>query len=521
MEGYEPGVTVLKISFDGEDDKGKISVCGPDIDIDTDNNNIIDEDDNDEDQYEEYPPGKIIPINLEGDGSGQDTVAPLFLSVFSEPDSGNIELKAIKGSDNVKLYKNSNKSGSITLPKTWSSATDVPKTLYVDGIKKGQAILELSYTASNNEVLNDKIALFITETISWAPDTDDDNAYIWSSLPNLVTTDGYEFEDQLELQGFDVIWLEDVDNHNNLNFNDCTLDNYKYKMIKSGALTVISHGGPGCHYAVYAENSQAGYNACVAWIGNEPNMTVEYWDDPHFFWTVRVSSKWLANNWASSLNENKAIALWSICHSAIGDTTTGEVAVKESAGGRWRSGYIEPTWATEAMEINKKFLQRMNGKTDNSEKRTAGEAWDNNKNYYLHYVFPPDSMQGKVNAKMDGNDWTTLCPAPMKESPVWPQSNPGNRKGAGCIIFDTYMNDCVEDDPVYRLSGRNITDSGWIENTKASFGWRFKFGSTGGTTKMKADGIMCNSYHEGIINLGRELDGDRKTPNKDHKEWSF
>ncbi len=173
------------------------------------------------------------------------------------------------------------------------------------------------------------------------------------------------------------------------------------------------------------------------------------------------------------------------------------------------------------MEINKKFLQRMNGKTDNSEKRTAGEAWDNNKNYYLHYVFPPDSMQGKVNAKMDGNDWTTLCPAPMKESPVWPQSNPGNRKGAGCIIFDTYMNDCVEDDPVYRLSGRNITDSGWIENTKASFGWRFKFGSTGGTTKMKADGIMCNSYHEGIINLGRELDGDRKTPNKDHKEWSF
>jgi len=484
-----------------------ITICNVDLDIDTDNDSNIDSDNNGEDQYEEFPPGKVISVNLEGDGIGQDMLAQINLSVT--PACGSVELKAASGGSYIKIYENANKTGVVNLPETWASASDVPEMLFVDGIHLGQVVLELSYTTPDNGVLCDEIALFITEPISWAPDPENEKAYIWSSLPSaLGTADGDEFEDQLELQGFDVIWLEDVDNHNNLNFNDCTINNYKNTMVKSGALTVISHGDPGCHYAVYAEDSLAGSNACAAWIGNEPNMIVDYWLNDCY--TVRVSSKWLANNWASELNNNKTIALWSICYSATANPAQGEAAVKEAAGGRWRSGYIDPTDEGEATFVNEKFLQRMNGKIDNREKRTAGKAWQNGIDYLYNNV---------LNVRMDGNDWTTLCPAPMKESPVWPKTNPGDRKGSGCIIFDTYMNDYWPN-VVDRLSGRSTYDHNWIDNDYGPFGFRFKFGETGGTTTMRADWEECRNYSHGII-LGRQLDGDRKAPNKDHKEWSF
>ena len=145
------------------------------------------------------------------------------------------------------------------------------------------------------------------------------------------------------------------------------------------------------------------------------------------------------------------------------------------------------------------------------EKRTAGEAWDNGVGYKYYNIF---------NAKMDGNDWATLCPAPMKENPVWPQSSPGNRKGTGCIIFDTYMNYLYWNDVIDKISGRNTYEHDWIKNNNGAFGFKFKFGETGGNTSMRANWEKCRN-HDYDQYQGRNLDGDRVAPTKDHKDWTF
>ena len=72
--------------------------------------------------------------------------------------------------------------------------------------------------------------------------------------------------------------------------------------------------------------------------------------------------------------------------------------------------------------VNEKFLKRMNGTEpldSQGTKRTTGEAWDKGVGY---------EYEGTLNVRMDGNNWTTLCPAPMFENPVFPTSN-SNRKG--------------------------------------------------------------------------------------------
>lgn len=186
--------------------------------------------------------------------------------------------------------------------------------------------------------------------------------------------------------------------------------------------------------------------------------------------------------------------------------------MKEAAGGRWRIGYWNPTGEAECKATNEKFLRRMNGETDSAEKRTAGEAWDSGTNY-------------SANVRMHGNDWTTLCPAPMKDAPVFPASSPGNRYGWGCIIFDTYMNSNISPSvALFKVSGGPTYNYRWSGNTHGKFILGFDYDKTGGAaTTMRAVGKECkNKDPDG----GRRLDGDRVAPNDtdatpDNREWSY
>jgi len=225
-----------------------------------------------------------------------------------------------------------------------------------------------------------------------------------------------------------------------------------------------------------------------------------------------VKSAWLKANWKPKLDDNKAIAMWSICYSAKAGSKGN--AVKEEAGGRWRSGYKDLTNESEATGVNTKFLKRMNGETDNAERRTAGEAYDGGNNY------------NTSNFLMDGNDWTTLCPAPMRDDPVWPDANPGNRYGWGCIIFDTYMDDTIGANTALTCeSGGPTHDHRWGAPTKkdgtgTAYGkylLGFDFDKTSGAaTTMKAEADNCKNPDG-----GRKMDGDRTQPNGDDRSWSY
>lgn len=128
---------------------------------------------------------------------------------------------------------------------------------------------------------------------------------------------------------------------------------------------------------------------------------------------------------------------------------------------------------------------------------------------------------------MDGEDWTTLCPAPMADDEVWPpnHSNPGDRYGWGCVVFDTYMNYNISaDDALTMVSGGSTYEHRWVPNTHGKFILGFDYDKTDGTaTEMHAVGTECKNMDP---SGGRMMDGDRVAPasdphNPDNKAWSF
>ena len=132
-----------------------------------------------------------------------------------------------------------------------------------------------------------------------------------------------------------MMWYRDPTGDSDTNFYDCTLDNYKLMPYCGTFMVCASHGASGKHLAVYAEDTPQGQSACDAWRGAESNMTTKHYSG-HY--AVEVSSNWLSTNWSSVTNSNRTITMWSICNSASSNPGTGEAAVKEAAGGRWRFG---------------------------------------------------------------------------------------------------------------------------------------------------------------------------------------
>ena len=121
---------------------------------------------------------------------------------------------------------------------------------------------------------------------------------------------------------------------------------------------------------------------------------------------------------------------------------------------------------------------------------------------------------------MDGNDWTTFCPAPLANKAVFPDTTAGNRNGWGCIIFDTYMCSTNEaTDALEKTTGCPTSDHRWFGNANGDYGLGFDFDKTGGAaTTMRAVADKCRN--EGEVG-GLPMDGDRVTPGGDDREWSF
>ena len=124
---------------------------------------------------------------------------------------------------------------------------------------------------------------------------------------------------------------------------------------------------------------------------------------------------------------------------------------------------------------------------------------------------------------MKGNLWTTLCPAPLLSNPVYPTAPvTANRKGWGCILFDTALNNAYPSQIALEKfsGGAKISDIHWMTNTEGKiYGLGFIFDKTSDNkqTIMKTVSILIRN--EGVS--GRDMDGDRKTPNGDNKQWFY
>ena len=102
---------------------------------------------------------------------------------------------------------------------------------------------------------------------------------------------------------------------------------------------------------------------------------------------------------------------------------------------------------------------------------------------------------------------------------MFPDNITTNRKGFGCILFDTYM--CTTNAAnvaLIKVGGCPTANYHWLGTTNGYYGIGFDFDKTGGgTTTMRAVADKCRN--EGAE--GRALDGDRVNPAGDNKEWIF
>lgn len=530
-----------------------VSIAAVDIRLlaDTDNNGTIDPPEGEEHDFAPYAPGQFFV--LKGNPDGVITNSPRIETKFQlKPDilkqSGVVKLAATNDNACVEFwsaqaggtqyYAPVMSSGTFNDPKT------IPPTFWGTGVSTGTTYMAVSYAmVDGGQAITNLTAYTAIPPISFAPAVS--NAYVWCSLPiELGRGDGLRFHEELEKQGFSVEWFEDADDYDIANtFGDCTLANYK-KMANSGALTVISHGSEGEHLAVYAPLTPDGYTACTNWCAGELGMTVKTnrfvdnlgvfrFDKSYYY--VSVDTSWLAANWKPTLDANRAITMWSICYSA--DTSTG-TSVKEAAGGRWRSGYELPVCMEEAMDVNNEFLKRMNGTIARGNLRTSGSACndpavDYKQIYQEILIYSPtyeydddfdniiDRWIGSV--KMEGDWWTTLCPAPLALAPVYPDSTVNEkRKGFGCILLDTALDNTrpATDAVVKNSGGAVIFNTHWLEDTKGSFyGVGFTFDKTTDNARTTMKAISTQIRNEGAE--GRQMDGNRIHPNNDDREWSY
>lgn len=120
----------------------------------------------------------------------------------------------------------------------------------------------------------------------------------------------------------------------------------------------------------------------------------------------------------------------------------------------------------------------------------------------------------------DARKWTTINPAPNS---VFPQEPVGGRKGAGCIIFDTYMDDSQLANAAVRRSagGPYVSDRWWFGNGSGYYLVSFDFQPhAAGSITMSTVAEACRNKNPATYGDTRKLSGDRMTYCS-NKDWPF
>jgi hypothetical protein len=494
-------------------DAVRVTTFSLDIDTDSNNNGSIDQS---EEGFEEFAPGRVLCIDLEGDGPSLDDLAPIALRAPNVA-YGLVKLEAVEGADRVRLWKDTDKMEEVVLPVSWTPP-DVPTLLYADGIALGQVKLRLSYVIpTEHELASDTIALFVTETISYAPSG---CVMTWEpcswGLSDLSIPSGAVDLAVAKLKDeycTDTYIVRLIDNTPPPGaefldyFGDCTLAWFK-RCGYAGVTVVSGHGGIGAFFAVWASTHDRIQN----WIMSEGGIVVDMLslqDQETGWYTAAALSGWFSVNWKQDLDQNKALVVFLATDSAEGEAGSSCVA---SAGGRVGFGYVGEACQDEFIPDLMLLLGRMNGTGNGGEKRTVGKAYGDRTGYSWGF-----RMLG--NGCGETHKWTVLCPSP---NAVFPTEAVGNRRGAGCIIFDTYMDTFYPaDDAVISASGQGVSSRRWFGNPSAPYCVSFDF------DKRNLGGILMRAVAENCAanNLfwgyGSKLDGDRVAPNRDDLEWQF
>jgi len=478
-----------------------INVIDLDADVDTNNDGDIDEGNTGEDAFEQYAPGVIICETLHGGDTNADHLVELKLSF--EPASlttGTVYIAASSGGSRIKLWTDTNSTSEVTLPASYDlSFTNPPTSLWIDGVDTGEAVIDFYFKSpDNDEIMRDKVAVYVTRTPSWGPFSAQGYAYSWQPCAwggaiweGQGTNTHNTVVDNIVSQGWDVLDKKFIDDSaEDDDYGDCTLANFR-DMRYAPIAAVSTHGSSASLHAVYATSS----NAIASWINAESGISPYEWEDAGM-WSARVSSDWIAQNWnVMGFDYRRAITMFMTCNGATGGTNS----LVARAGGRAAFGYATEPSHPAMRSNNNRLFGRMNGTEDSATLRPATEAYAGGAGY-------------SASLTMFGNGWSTLCPAPVA---FYPDADPGQRKGWGCIIFDTYMDDTISATDALTMvaGGAAVTNVRWLGNGSGSFALGFDFDNcAGGGLTLRANADKC--LHSGS-GWGRELDGNGVQPNGD------
>jgi hypothetical protein len=539
VEAAGPGAATLIYAYTGAGGISNLSCSAalmmtafqPDIDADSDNDGTIDQHNQGEDKYEEYQPGMLLTVtNAVAEGSGLRL--PVRLSTDFMGFTGTARLEQVAGTGAVRAWTNTQPGAvSLNLPAEWDPTQNQtpPAFIWVDGVTEGGVTLKYSLVQNSVLVASDTVRLTVIPPASYAPGRKD-LVCIWAPLMttnnlndanNLGWTDAVYLVNELKNQGCtNVVWYKDETGDTDLSLGYCTPENY-LAMRDAGVFCVTaSHGSPGYHDAVYAPFTQEGRQLIENWCTNKTGMIrneiLPVDGDPNSpgYYYAKVSSAWMQANWKPWLDTNKAITVWSICYS--GTAASQLYSVKEGSGGRWRIGYTAPVSGLKSYYLNQTFFKYMNGKEGEGLRRTAGKAWGYGSEY------------SNYDAKMDGNPWTTLCPAFIYPKPAFPYSlfpDPGSTAspgiGCGCLILDTYLSgDMAASDAIIQQEGTAITDVRWVNaGATGKRGIGYDYDKTSNSTiGLRVDTSKCTN--EGIGG-GRPLVKRVDTWASSWNEWSF
>ncbi|MDZ7617412.1 MAG: hypothetical protein U1E05_10425, partial [Patescibacteria group bacterium] len=494
-----------------------------DLAVDSDNDGLIGQRE-EEDWIEEYAPGVIIRLDRKDIASDADELKMCHLS--PRTGSGTLKLEAIEGAGRIKAWLDASKT--VPLPNwpeqamVWQlSDAPLPSPLFLDGVALGSGKLKLTHTQGEVSK-SDIVAFHVTQTTSWSPRRNE--LFIWEPYPDLShtpgnavvleTSDNPAFGTFGNMQGF-VRRRYRAEPDPESGHVPCTYEALK-EAANAGILVMHSHGHAGYFIGIRLDTEED----VRTWLGLEtdqpPPEGIQIATTTVGDAIARITVRWIKNNWETARRANHSIGFFFGCRSAEALTLPGPFegeSVLTVAGGRVNFGYSGTTNYEKDADDAQLLLRRMNGRTDEGQLRTAGQAFTAGA-FNQGFTMAPEA-----NAPAS---WTTLCAAPYERFPseaqsgfaTYPQEHQhaGQELGFGGIIFDSYMDSSISAGQALQRGvfgpGFEIKPRYWMRDFAVGFLFRREVGTV---LSMFAPAAQCRN--KGDAGHTRAMDADRRAPN--------
>lgn len=186
-----------------------------------------------------------------------------------------------------------------------------------------------------------------------------------------------------------------------------------------------------------------------------------------------------------SMDENNSIVVFNSCYSK--DAGENGASISDACGGRLRLGFSDVAHGWDASEAVETLLKAMNG-NDTLDTDSPFRKAEFAVPYTEEYLESHKAAMYVENIIIcDGNLNTTLCPAPIANTPFSTNFSTDCNEGFGCFLLDTRLDSSVASTPEISAVGGTIVKSYWIKLDGVVFGIGFHYKKTASEMQVSFD----------------------------------